>query len=40
MYRRWACRLDFENGNWEQTVFTDDNLLDYAKIKHEQEENK
>ena len=40
MYRRWSCRLDFENGNWEQTVFTDDNLLDYAKIKHEQEENK
>lgn len=27
-YRRWVCRLDDENGYWEECVFTDDFLQD------------
>ncbi|NSW91905.1 MAG: AsnC family transcriptional regulator [Firmicutes bacterium] len=27
-YRRWVCRLDDENGFWEECVFTDDFLQD------------
>ncbi|MGN2369001.1 AsnC family transcriptional regulator [Clostridium cagae] len=27
-YRRWGCRLDDENGYWEECVFTDDFLQD------------
>ncbi|PIE18771.1 MAG: AsnC family transcriptional regulator [Proteobacteria bacterium] len=28
MYRRWVCRLDEQNGYWEECVFTDDFLED------------
>lgn len=28
MFRRWVCRLDEENGYWEECVFTDDFLQD------------
>lgn len=28
MYRRWVCRLDDQNGYWEECVFTDDFLQD------------
>ena len=27
-FRRWTCRLDDENGFWEEGVFTDDFLQD------------
>ncbi|WP_105176267.1 Lrp/AsnC family transcriptional regulator [Clostridium cagae] len=30
-YRRWVCRLDDENGYWEECVFTDDFLQDRAQ---------
>lgn len=29
--RRWTCRLDGENGLWEECVFTDDILLDRTR---------
>jgi len=28
MYRRWVCRLDDQNGYWEECAFTDDFLQD------------
>lgn len=31
MFRRWACRLDAENGFWEETVMTDDFLQDWTE---------
>lgn len=30
-FRRWVCRLDDQNGFWEECVFTDDFLLDKTK---------
>lgn len=30
-FRRWACRLDDENGFWEETVMTDDFLQDWTE---------
>ena len=30
-YRRWVCRLDEQNGFWEECVFTDDFLQDRAQ---------
>lgn len=30
-FRRWACRLDAENGFWEETVMTDDFLQDWTE---------
>lgn len=30
-FRRWVCRLDDENGYWEECVFTDDFLEDRTK---------
>jgi len=32
-YRRWVCRLDDNHGFWEECVFTDDFLQDFAKEK-------
>ncbi len=32
-YRRWVCRLDDENGYWEECVFTDDFLQDRTQYK-------
>ncbi len=31
-YRRWVCRLDDENGFWEECVFTDDFLQDRTQV--------
>ena len=33
--RRWTCRLDSENGLWEECVFTDDLLLDHSRNRKE-----
>ena len=33
MFRRWTCRLDDENGFWEECVFTDDLLQDKTQKK-------
>lgn len=33
MYRRWVCRLDEQNGYWEECVFTDDFLEDRTDKK-------
>lgn len=30
-FRRWTCRLDGENGYWEECVFTDDIMQDRTK---------
>lgn len=32
-FRRWTCRLDDQNGYWEECVFTDDVLLDKTAEK-------
>lgn len=34
-FRRWTCRLDGQNGYWEECVFTDDVLLDRTTEKEE-----
>lgn len=36
-FRRWVCRLDEENGYWEECVFTDD-FLQNRTIKENKEE--
>lgn len=36
MYRRWVCRLDDQNGFWEECVFTDDflqNRLEQPQVR-------
>lgn len=33
-YRRWVCRLDDENGYWEECVFTDDFLQDRTHVNN------
>lgn len=34
MYRRWVCRLDDQNGYWEECMFTDDFLQDRTQASN------